>query len=151
MKEELTGMMTQAVEAIRPNAVRTAAAAVGMLCAWFAALPTVAQALLILQGADVATGVLCALCGKSPKTQSGKVSSGALIMGMIKKGLEWLVVLICVYVGAALEMEGIASAAMTYMMAAELVSLMENLSLFGLDVPVLRQLLDIAQGVPKRE
>ena len=66
-------------------------------------------------------------------------------MGMIKKGMEWLVVLIAVYVGAALEMQGIAGAAMTYMMAAELVSLMENLNLFGLDIPVLHVMLDAAQ------
>ena len=66
--------------------------------------------------------------------------------GMVKKGLEWLVVLICVYVGEALRMEGIGGAALTYMIATELVSLMENLSIFGLSVPALDRLLDVAQG-----
>lgn len=131
--------------AIRPNAVRIAGAAVGAAAAWLSGLPPIAKALLLTQGADVLTGVLCALWGKSPKTQSGKVSSSTLAMGMVKKGLEWLVVLICVYVGAALEMEGIGGAAMTYMIAAELVSLLENLSIFGLDAPILRKLLDVAQ------
>ena len=65
---------------------------------------------------------------------------------MVKKGLEWLVVLICVYVGEALMMEGIGGAALTYMIATELVSLMENLSIFGLSVPALDRLLDVAQG-----
>ena len=74
------------------------------------------------------------------------MSSSALAMGMVKKGLEWLVVLICVYVGEALEMQGIGGAAMTYMIATELVSLLENLSLFGLEAPVLRKLLDVAQN-----
>ncbi len=137
--------MMEALGTIRPNAVRLAGAAIGAATAWFSGLPLIAQALLVTQGADVLTGVLCALWGKSPKTQSGKISSSTLAMGMVKKGLEWLVVLICVYVGAALEMEGIGGAAMTYMIATELVSLLENLSLFGLDIPVLRKLLDVAQ------
>lgn len=130
---------------LRPNVFRMLGAAGGALLAWFSGLPAIAQALLIVQGADILTGLLAAIMGKSPKTESGKVSSKALTMGMIKKGLEWLVVLICVYVGAAMEMQGIAGAAMTYMMAAELVSLMENLNLFGLNVPVLHTILDAAQ------
>lgn len=142
-------MKEQAMEvwrAIRPNAVRMTGAAIGAAAAWFAGLSPIAKALLVTQGADVLTGVLCALWGKSRKSDSGRVSSRALAMGMVKKGLEWLVVLICVYVGEALEMEGIGGAAMTYMIATELVSLLENLSLFGLEAPVLRKLLDVAQN-----
>ena len=90
--------------------------------------------------------MLCALTGKSPKSESGRVSSRALSAGVVKKGLEWLAVCICVNVGGALEMAGIGGAAMTYMIATELVSLLENLSLFGLDAPVLRKLLDVAQN-----
>ena len=142
----LTEMIGEAAEAIRPDAVKMIGAAAGAAAAWFSGLPAMAQALLITQGADVLTGVLCALFGKSPKTSSGKVSSGTLAEGMIKKGLEWLVVLICVYVGEALRMEGIGGAAVTYMIATELVSLMENLSIFGLSVPALDRLLDVAQG-----
>ena len=48
--------------------------------------------------------------------------------------------------GGALEMDGIGGAAMTYMIATELVSLLENLQIFGLDIPVLRRILDVAQG-----
>lgn len=142
-------MKEQAMEvwrAIRPNAVRMTGAAIGAAAAWFAGLSPIAKALLVTQGADVLTGVLCALWGKSRKSDSGRVSSRALAMGMVKKGLEWLVVLICVYVGEALEMQGIGGAAMTYMIATELVSLLENLSLFGLEAPVLRKLLDVAQN-----
>jgi len=146
-----TEMIGEAVESIRPNAVRMIGAAAGAAAAWFSGLPAMAQALLMTQAADVMTGLLCAVFGKSPKTKSGKVSSGTLAEGMVKKGLEWLVVLICVYVGEALKMEGIGGAAVTYMIATELVSLMENLSIFGLDVPVLEKLLDVAQGNPAQE
>ena len=144
-------MIGEAAEAIRPNAVRMISAAAGGAMAWFSGLPAMAQALLITQGADVLTGLICAVFGKSPKTSSGKVSSGTLAEGMVKKGLEWLVVLICMVVGGALELPGIGGAAMTYMIAAEMVSLMENLHVFGLDVPVLRRLLDAAQGEEKQD
>ena len=146
MKEKMMERAMEVFESVRPNVVRLTGAAVGAAAAWFSGLPPIAQALLVTQGADVLTGLLCALRGRSGKTPSGKISSGALTLGMVKKGLEWLVVLICVYVGRALEMQGIGGAAMTYMIATELVSLMENLNAFGLDVPVLRTLLDAAQG-----
>lgn len=136
----------EALDGIRPDAVKLIGAAAGGVCAWFSGLPAIAQALLIVQGADVLTGVILALQGRSPKSESGKVSSGALTTGLIKKGLEWLVVFICMSVGEALNMQGIAGAAMTYMIATELVSLMENLSVYGLKIPMLEQLLDAAQG-----
>lgn len=149
MREVMIQMMTEmdawTKDVLRPSLPRMTGAAAGAICAWFSGLPPIAQALLIVQSADILTGLLAAVMGRSPKTETGKVSSKALTSGMIKKGLEWLVVLICVYVGAALEMQGITGAAMAYMMAAELVSLMENLSLFGLDIPVLHRVLDAAQ------
>lgn len=149
MKERVMQMWEEmsawVVDVLRPNMFRMAGAAAGMLLSWFSGLPAIAQALLLVQGADVLTGLLAAIRGKSPKTETGKVSSRALTDGMIKKGLEWLVVLICVYAGEAMQMQGITGAAMAYMMAAELVSLMENLSLFGLDIPVLHSVLDAAQ------
>ena len=131
---------------VRPTVFSWIAAAIGFVAAWWTGLPALAQALLIVQAADILTGLLCALTGKSTKTESGRINSSVLAMGVVKKGLEWLVVLICVYVGEALEMQGIGGAAMTYMIATELVSLLENLSLFGLEAPVLRKLLDVAQN-----
>ena len=71
-------------------------------------------------------------------------------MGVMKKGLEWLVVGVCVSVGNGLGMTSVCGAAMTYMIATELVSLIENLEIFGLNVPLLGKLLDVAQGREKR-
>lgn len=141
----------EVVEAVRPGVFNWIGAAVGAVIAWYTGLPALTQALLIVQGADILTGLLCALTGKSDKSASGRVSSGALVMGLVKKGLEWLVVLICVVVGHALGVESVSGAAMTYMMATELVSLIENLSLFGLDVPLLQKLLDVAHGTTEEK
>lgn len=143
--------VTEATSGLRPSVVKWLGAAAGWAAAWWAGLPAIAQALLMVQAADVLTGVLCALTGKSPKSDSGRVSSKALSSGVVKKGLEWLAVCICVNVGGALEMAGIGGAAMTYMIATEMVSLIENLSIFGLDIPVLRRILDVAQGGQTQE
>ena len=143
--------LTEIARSIRPSAVSAIVAAGGYVAAWWTGLPMLSQALLVAQGADVLTGLLCALTGRSDKTVSGRLSSGALVMGVAKKGLEWLAVLVCMRVGAALGMEGIGGAAMTYMMATELVSLMENLKLFGLDVPALDRILDVARGADERK
>ncbi len=127
--------LLRASSGVRPKARRT----------WDGSRLPLAQALLIVQGADILTGLLCAVTGKSRKTESGKVSSGALLMGVMKKGLEWLVVGVCVSVGNGLGVTSVCGAAMTYMIATELVSLIENLEIFGLNVPLLGKLLDVAQ------
>lgn len=137
--------------AIRPNVFSWISAVIGALAAWWTGLPVLAQALLVMQGADMVTGVMCAVAGRSRKTESGTLSSGPLVMGFAKKGLEWLVVGVCVYAGRALGFDGISGAAMTYMIATELVSLMENLDTFGLNIPLLKKILDVAQGGAKSE
>ena len=136
----------QVMKGVKPNVVNWIGALIGAALAWWTGLPPLAQALLIVQGADILTGLLCAVTGKSRKTESGKVSSGALLMGVMKKGLEWLVVGVCVSVGNGLGVTSVCGAAMTYMIATELVSLIENLEIFGLNVPLLGKLLDVAQG-----
>ena len=136
----------QVMKGVKPNVVNWIGALIGAALAWWTGLPPLAQALLIVQGADILTGLLCAVTGKSRKTESGKVSSGALLMGVMKKGLEWLGVGVCVSVGNGLGVTSVCGAAMTYMIATELVSLIENLEIFGLNVPLLGKLLDVAQG-----
>ena len=119
---------------------------IGLILGVWTELPALGQAVLIVQAADIATGFACALLGKSEKSESGRVSSRAMLEGVVKKGAEWLIVLVCVYTGAPMGMEGIGSAAMTYVIATELVSLLENLALLGLDVPLLKAILDVAHG-----
>lgn len=121
-------------------------AGVGLVISLWMGMPALGRGILIVQGADILSGLACAILGKSPKSESGKVSSRAMLEGMIKKGAEWLIVLVCVYTGTPLGMEGICSAAMTYVIATELVSLLENLALLGLNVPLLETILDVAHG-----
>lgn len=121
-------------------------ALVGLAVGFWMELPDLGRAVLIVQCADILTGLACAVLGKSQKSESGKVSSRVMLEGVIKKGAEWLIVLVCIYTGAPLGMEGISTAAMTYVIATELVSLLENFDLLGLKVPLLQTILDVAHG-----
>lgn len=121
-------------------------ACIGMVISFWTGLPALGQAVLIVQAADILTGLACAVLGKSQKSESGKVSSRVMLEGIIKKGAEWLVVLVCIYAGTPMGMEGVGTMAMTYVIATELVSLLENLNLLGMDVPLLRTILDVAHG-----
>ena len=78
----------QVMKGVKPNVVNWIGALIGAALAWWTGLPPLAQALLIVQGADILTGLLCAVTGKSRKTESGKVSSGALLMGVIRLPLH---------------------------------------------------------------
>ena len=121
-------------------------AMIGALVSLWTGAPALGKAVLIVQCADIATGLACAWLGKSQKSDSGRISSRVMLEGVVKKGAEWLIVLVCIYTGTPLDIEGIGAAAMTYVIATELVSLLENLSLLGLDVPLLHTILDVAQG-----
>lgn len=132
-------------QSVRPGVLNWIGAAAGAAVGFVAGLSPLAHALLISQGADMITGIMCALVGKSHKSESGTISSKALTMGALKKGLEWLVVIVCTEVGAALGMESVGGAAMAYMIMTELVSLIENLHAFGLDIPILNAILDVAR------
>lgn len=121
-------------------------ACVGIVLSFWTGLPALAQAVIIVQFSDIATGLACAVLGKSQKSESGKVSSRVMLEGIIKKGAEWLVVMVCIYAGTPMGMEGVGTMAMTYVIATELVSLLENLNLLGLNVPLLQTILDVAHG-----
>lgn len=121
-------------------------ALVGLVIGFWTGLPALGQAVLITQAADILTGLACAVLGKSNKSESGKVSSRVMLEGIVKKGAEWLIVLVCIYTGAPLGIEGISTAAMTYVIATELVSLLENLNLLGLNAPLIQTILDVAHG-----
>ena len=145
MIKNLMDAASDVLQGVRPGVLSWIGAAAGAVITFFSGLSPLAQAMLVAQGADILTGLLCAVSGKSHKTESGGVSSGALMMGLAKKGLEWLVVYVCMMVGSALGMESIGGAAMAYMIMTELVSLIENLHAFGLDVPLLNAILDVAK------
>ena len=148
---KLFDTMAQWLSRFATNIFGWLGAMIGALVSLWTGAPALGKAVLIVQCADIMTGLACAWLGKSQKSESGKISSRVMLEGVVKKGAEWLIVLVCIYTGTPLGIEGIGAAAMTYVVATELVSLLENLSLLGLNVPLLHTILDVAQGGKARK
>ena len=108
-------------------------AAAGMLGEWNVLLTILALFMVI----DYLTGLIVAWRGKSPKTESGGVSSKAGFDGLIRKFFIMVVVLVATLLDVAI---GNASrvfqtAATMYYIANEGISILENTALMGVKYP----------------
>lgn len=108
-------------------------AAAGMLGEWNVLLTILALFMVI----DYLTGLIVAWRGKSPKTESGGVSSKAGFDGLIRKFFIMVVVLVATLLDMAI---GNASrvfqtAATMYYIANEGISTLENTALMGVKYP----------------
>lgn len=118
-------------------AMRWSLALVGALAGYFGKWNTVLTCLIVVNGIDYATGLLCAWRGISPKTAQGKLSSKAGFDGLAKKAFIWLVILLTTCLdklvgGGSATFQ---TAAAFYYIANEGLSILENGALMGLPVP----------------
>ena len=56
--------MTEVMQSVKPNIISWVSAVIGAALVWWTGLPPLGQALLIVQGADILTGLLCAVTGR---------------------------------------------------------------------------------------
>jgi len=93
--------------------------------------------LLAVMVADYLSGVVVAWMGKSLKTEYGGLSSKVGAVGLAKKGLMMLVVLVSALLDRAVGTEGsmFRDAVCWFYIANEGISLMENLNLAGVPFP----------------
>lgn len=105
----------------------------GFLGEWDVML-TVLACLMVI---DYITGVAVAWAGKSPKTNTGGVSSKAGFDGLIRKGFICAMVLVAALLDAALgnSAHTFRLAAAMYYTANEGISILENTSLMGVPYP----------------
>ena len=108
-------------------------AAAGLLGEWNVLLTILAVFMVI----DYVTGLIVAWRGKSPKTESGHVSSRAGFDGLIRKAFIMVIVLVATLLDVAI---GNASrvfqtAATMYYIANEGISILENTALMGVKYP----------------
>jgi len=103
------------------------------------------HALIALMAADYLTGVAVAgIFKKSKKSRSGALSSHSAWKGLVKKGVQLLVVYLGVRLDAAIGTGFIRNAVIFGFLATELLSIMENVGLMGVSwPPMLRKVLDI--------
>jgi toxin secretion/phage lysis holin len=88
-----------------------------------------------MMAADYLTGVLVALLWKSPKSESGKLSSKAGFKGICKKVVILLAVWIGTLLDAATGAKYIRTAIVLFYIGNEGLSLIENLGLMGVPYP----------------
>ena len=105
--------------------IETTAAVGGAIASFFCGLPPIIWILLAVMSLDYITGILCALMGKSPKTEHGGLSSRQAFMGLMKKALILFVVLLAalidhaVAISAEIEFAAVAGATCLWFIASE--------------------------------
>ncbi len=121
-----------------------AAAAAGGVAGAFGGWDTLLTVLMGMMAADYLSGVAVAVMGRSSKTTYGGLSSKVGAMGLAKKGLMLLVVLVAAMLDRAMGADHAVcrDAVCWFYVANEGLSLLENLSLAGVPFPQrLRELL----------
>ena len=136
----------------RKNIEATAAVG-GAIASFFCGLPPIIWILLAVMSLDYITGILCALMGKSPKTEHGGLSSSQAFMGLMKKALILFVVLLAalidhaVAISAEIEFAAVAGATCLWFIASEGMSILENAAAMGVPIPkIMLQALELFKG-----
>lgn len=122
----------------------------GAIASFFCGLPPIMWVLIAVMTIDYVTGIICGLMGKSQKTETGYLASHAAFIGLLKKALILLVVLLAALLDKAVTMqagvtfEAVAGATCLWFIASEGFSVLENIAAMGIPIPgILRQALDL--------
>ena len=118
-------------------------ALISALGGWDAAM----QLLIIAMVVDYMTGVaVAAVWHKSAKSENGALESRAGFKGLIRKGCIIALVLVAHYMDLAIGTQYIRDALVIGFAANEIISILENLSLMGVQYPeIIKRALDIMQ------
>lgn len=103
----------------------------GAMGGWDATL----KVLVTMMAVDYITGIMVAVMGKSDKTDFGGLSSKVGFVGLLKKGMMLLVVLVATMLDSAMGMAVCRDAACWFYIANEGLSLLENMNNAGVPFP----------------
>ena len=111
---------------------------------WDAALTT----LIIFMGLDYFTGLICAgVFHKSKKSNTGALESNAGFKGIIRKGVQLLVVLVACRLDMLMGSQFIKDAVVIAFIVNETISIMENAGLMGIPMPkAIKKAIDILKA-----
>ena len=131
----------------------------GAIASFFVNMPPLVWILIVVMSIDFITGLICGAMGKSNKTENGYIASNQAFIGLMKKALILLVVLLAALLdravseGAGIQFEAVMGATCLWFIASEGFSILENVALMGIPVPkILLKLLEIMKekgDVPK--
>ena len=126
------------------------AAVGGAIASFFVTMPPLVWILIAVMTIDYITGLICGAMGKSKKTENGYLESHAAFLGLMKKALILLVVLLAALLdmavskGAGIQFEAVMGACCLWFIASEGMSILENVASMGVPVPrVMMKLLEI--------
>lgn len=131
------------------HVVELLAALGGMIVGTFGGWTPGSRVLVILMAVDYFTGIACALAGHSSKTESGHFWSQVAFLGLLKKAMIMVVILVAAKLDSVLggATEGAVlfrSAAEFFYIASEGLSIIENAGLLGVPIPKgIRQALEV--------
>ena len=127
-----------------------AAAIGGAIASFFVNMPPLVWILIAVISIDYITGLICGAMGKSKKTETGYLASHAAWLGLMKKALILLVVLLAALLdaavskGAGISFEAVMGATCLWFIASEGLSVMENVASMGVPVPkIMMKLLEV--------
>lgn len=136
------------------------AAVGGAIVSFFMNMPPLVWILIAVMTIDFITGLICGAMGKSQKTENGYISSTTAFVGLMKKALILLVVLLAalldkaVSTGAGITFEAVMGATCLWFIASEGFSILENVARMGIPVPkILLKMLEIMKekgNVPEK-
>ena len=105
---------------------------------------TAAITLIIFMAVDLITGWIVAICHRSKKTESGGLSSKVGFIGISKKIIILLLIIVANRFDIILGIDYIRTAACIAFMANESLSIIENAGLIGVPIPdVIKNGIDI--------
>ena len=129
------------------------AAAGGAVASFFVSMPPLVWILIAVMTIDYITGLICGAMGRSTKTENGYIESHAAFLGLMKKSLILLVVLLAalldqaVSAGAGIQFEAVMGATCLWFIASEGLSILENVARIGVPVPkILLKLLEVMRA-----
>ena len=126
------------------------AAVGGAIASFFMNMPPLVWILIAVMTIDFITGLICGAMGKSNKTENGYIASNQAFIGLMKKALILLVVLLAALLdravseGAGIQFDAVMGATCLWFIASEGFSILENVALMGIPVPkIMLKLLEI--------
>lgn len=134
--------------------IKALAAVAGAVLGLFGEWSNLHTILVVLMLTDYITGCVVAALGRSPKTESGGLSSKVGFVGLAKKGFIMAIVLLATMLDRALGNTSLMfqSAALCYYIANEGLSILENAGLLGVPYPAkLRKALESLREKDKED
>jgi toxin secretion/phage lysis holin len=117
--------------------LKALAAVAGAVLGLFGEWNEMLTILVVMMALDYLTGWIVAWCGRSPKTEGGGLSSKVGFIGLAKKGLIILIVLVATLLDHAIGKGTVVfqSSMVLYYIANEGLSILENAALLGVQFP----------------